>query len=246
MLVSWRRGNRMLPSEGEMADFEPRWTECDPKEVLGTLNEVELRNAPKRLFLAGDPGLLTSAPRVAVVGSRAASEAGLSRARKLSRMLTSGGVTVLSGLAVGIDTAAHTACIEAGGKTIGVLGTPLDKFYPASNRQLQEQIMQEHLAVSQFPSGYPAKPGCFPMRNRTMALLCDASVIVEAGEKSGSISQGWEALRLGRPLFLTRSLVESGLSWPAALLDYGANVLTEQTLDDLFATLPRPVEALAI
>lgn len=209
------------------------------EELLGPLNEVEKKNAPAELFVAGDVNLLRAGRRVSVVGSRSASSEGLSRARRLARMLVERGVVVVSGLAEGVDTAAHTTALEAGGRTIAVLGTPLDKAYPAKNRALQERIMREHLAVSQFASGSSGGRHCFPMRNRTMALLSDATVIVEAGEGSGTIHQGWEALRLGRPLFLLESTVKTeGLEWPAELLAYGAEVLSEKTVEFFFEMLP--------
>lgn len=113
---------------------------------------------------------------------------------------------VVSGLAEGIDTAAHRAAIDAGGKTIAVLGTPLDKSYPRSNAELQRTLMEEHAVLSQFPVGYPTQPKNFPMRNATMALIVCASVIVEAGESSGALSQGSETLRLGRMLFIMESV----------------------------------------
>jgi hypothetical protein len=104
-----------------------------------------------------------------------------------------------------------------------VLGTPLDQFYPKGNHDLQQTLMREHLVVSQFPLGYPVTPKNFPIRNRTMALLTDATVIVEAGEKSGTVHQGWEALRLGRLLFLLESVaMEPALSWPKEMIHYGA------------------------
>ena len=99
--------------------------------------------------------------------------------------------------------------------------------------------MQEHLAVSQFAPGVPSRPGNFPMRNRTMALLSDATVIVEAGEKSGSLHQGWEALRPGRPLFLLESLLrDSALSWAREMEGYGAQALVLENLELLFELLP--------
>jgi DNA processing protein len=101
--------------------------------------------------------------------------------------------------------------------------------------------MREHLVVSQFPEGQPTTRKNFPLRNRTMALVSDASVIVEASDGSGSLSEGWEALRLGRPLFLMASILEQrGLSWPRTMLDYGAMVLKRP--EDLLAQLPEPVE----
>lgn len=213
--------------------------ELTPEDLLGPLNETERKHAPKVLYAAGDISFLQSAARVSIVGSRKASEDGLKRARYLSRILAERGVVVVSGLAEGIDTAAHTASIRAGGRTVGVLGTPLDKSYPRSNRDLQELMAHEHLVLSQFHIGTATHKGCFPMRNRTMALISDATVIIEAGESSGSLSQGWEALRLGRPLFIAKSVVASAdLKWPSEMIGYGASVLDAEDLDALFDELP--------
>jgi DNA processing protein len=143
---------------------------------------------------------------------------------------------IVSGLAEGIDAVAHRTAIEQGGRTIAVVGTPLDRAYPASHAELQAVIARDHLLVSQFPVGAPVQRKNFVLRNRTMALVAHASVIVEAGEGSGSLSQGWEALRLGRPLFLMRSLVESTLQWPSVMLDHGARVLSNP--EELFPYLP--------
>lgn len=216
---------------------EGRFSSLTPEELLGPLNTVEERYAPPFLFVAGDPALIHAGPRVALVGSRRASAEGLARAGRLARELAQQHVTVVSGLAEGIDTAAHRAALEAGGRTIAVVGTPLDKFYPADNRALQERIANEHLVISQFPFGTPLQRKNFPIRNRTMALVCHASVIIEAGETSGSLSQGWEALRLGRPLFLLQSIVQNSLlRWPAQMLDYGAMVLSDP--EDVLQLLP--------
>jgi DNA processing protein len=118
-----------------------------------------------------------------------------------------------------------------------VIGTPLDRSYPRENAPLQREIAERHALVTQFPSDFPIRPANFPMRNRTMALICDASVIVEAGETSGSLSQGWEALRLGRALFLMASIVErTDLDWPRKMMEYGAEVLRDP--DDLLEVLP--------
>jgi DNA processing protein len=141
--------------------------------------------------------------------------------------------------AAGIDRAAHVSAIESGGRTIAVLGTPLDRCYPAENAQLQELTIEQRLAVSQFPVGTRTQPRHFPQRNRTMALLTDATVIVEAGEKSGSLHQGWEALRLGRTLFLMDSVArDPSLSWPGEMIHYGAQVLSRETLGEALADLP--------
>jgi DNA processing protein len=204
------------------------------------LNDVEQRFAPAELYTQGEVALLSPwRVRVSVVGSRAASAEGLARSRKLSRFLAERSIIVVSGLARGIDTAAHLAAMEAGGQTIGVLGTGLDGAYPPENRDLQARIGRDHLLVTQFASGIPVQRRNFPLRNRTMALISDATVIVEAGESSGSLSQGWEALRLARPLFLLESVVRSNLEGPRQLLDYGAHVL--KAPEDLLEWIP-PVD----
>ena len=140
------------------------------------------------------------------------------------------------GRGVSGTAAAHRAAIKEGGRTIAVLGTPLDRVYPKENFQLQEIIMRHHLVISQFPIGYPIQPKNFVLRNRTMALISNASIIVEAKDDSGSLHQGWEALRLGRPLFIWSSTVnDSSLDWPKKMVMYGAVELTdpEQVLDVL-------------
>lgn len=209
------------------------------EELVGPLNDVERKNAPPTLYSRGDSGLLRLSPRISVVGSRAASADGLKRARKLVRTLVSNGAVIVSGLAEGIDTAAHEATLAAGGRTIAVLGSPLDAPYPRSNRPLFERIAADHLAVSQFSPGTATQPKNFPIRNRTMALLSHATIIVEAAEKSGTLHQAWEALRLGRPLFILESVAKNrALSWPEEVRRYGAQVLSEATVEDLIEQLP--------
>jgi DNA processing protein len=209
-----------------------------PSEVLGGLSEVEKKFAPAQLFLAGRAELLRGTSRVSIVGSRKATDDGLKRARALARKLVEHGIVVVSGLAAGVDRAAHEAAIEAAGETIGVLGTPLDESYPKENAELQRRIAREFLLVSQFPPGYPVQPKNFPIRNRTMALLTDATIIVEAGERSGTLHQGWEALRLGRPLFILESVASSdALTWPAEMTQYGAQILSRDNLDVIVENL---------
>lgn len=212
-----------------------------PEELLGPLNEFEHKYAPKFLFAAGRVDLLRGRSRVSIVGSRKASDEGRKRAARLARFLASKGIIVVSGLAEGIDTAAHAAAMEAGGDTVAVLGTPLDHCYPTSNTELQRRIMCEQLAISQFPIGHPVERKNFPLRNRTMALVSEATVIVEAGEGSGSLSQGWEALRLGRALLLMKSVTTTpGLTWPEKMLHHGAMILSEpeQVLEALTSGRP--------
>jgi DNA processing protein len=215
------------------------FAQATAQELLGrSLNEVEEKNAPAQLFVAGDVSLLRASPRVSVVGARRASARGLSTARSLSAWLVERGVIIVSGLAEGVDTIAHQTAADVG-RTIAVLGTALSDVFPAKNRALQLRIMREHLAVSQFAPGMPSRPANFPMRNRTMALLSDATIIVEAGEKSGSLHQGWEALRLGRPLFVMRSQLEDpALTWPRELERYGAQSLDLNEWEVLSEALP--------
>jgi len=211
-----------------------------PADLIGEPTALERRFAPEVLYLAGDPATLDAGQRVSVVGSRKVSDDGVRRTRALCAALASRDVVVVSGLAEGVDTIAHRTTMEAGGHTVAVLGSPLDDVYPRSNRPLFEQIACEHLAVSQFPSGTRVHKGMFPQRNRTMALLTDATIIVEAGETSGTRHQGWEAIRLGRSLFLLESVVtSSAASWAAEMLEYGAQVLTRDSLDDALDDLPR-------
>jgi DNA processing protein len=210
-----------------------------PEELLGPLNEVERKNAPKCLFVAGDVELLRNGPRMSVVGSRAVSSEGATRARLLTKALVNRGIVVVSGLAEGVDTVAHETALSEGGRTVAVLGTPLDETFPAKNKALQARLIREQLVISQFSSGSPSQKKNFPMRNRTMALFTDATVIVEAGEKSGTLHQGWEALRLGRLLFLMESVAhDPTLSWPAEMIRYGAQVLSRENLELVLDEMP--------
>jgi DNA processing protein len=199
-----------------------------PEELLGPLNDVEAKFAPQELFVAGDASLLRVSPRVAVIGTRHPSDQGISRANRLAKVLVKHGAIIVSGLAEGIDTVAHRSAIDNGGRTIAVLGTSLCEVFPKKNRQLQEEIMQKHLAVTEFPCGWPIQRKNFPMRNRTMALIADVSIIVEAGNGSGTLSQGWETLRLGKPLYILRSVCQNrSLGWPREMIEYGAIPLSE-------------------
>ena len=208
-----------------------------PDELLGRpLNEIEKRNAPERLYVQGQMDIPLGPRKVAVVGTRKPTKEGINEARAVTELLVSEDVTVVSGLAAGIDAVAHRAAIDAGGQTVAVLGTPLDKRYPRSNGGLQEQIAANHLAVSQFPLGHPVFRKNFVMRNRTMALLSDATVIVEAGDASGTIHQGWETLRLGRPLFVCQAAAKIRPKWLDEMEQYGAVILQEHA--DILYEIP--------
>ncbi|ADU99445.1 DNA-processing protein DprA [Alicycliphilus denitrificans] len=200
--------------------------------VQGTLEyPEELRSARhpvQFLYYRGNLDLLYTPWRVALVGSREASDEGIRRARRLARCLVADGVVVVSGLAKGIDTAAHTAALEAGGQTVGVIGTPISEVYPRENSELQEHIARNYLLVSQVPViRYMQQTPkwnrlFFPERNATMSALTQATIIVEAGETSGSLTQARAALEQGRKLFILNNCFERGLKWPARLQAAGA------------------------
>lgn len=166
---------------------------------------------------------------VAIVGSRKPSAAGISRTRKLTRALIADNFTVVSGLAAGIDTAAHTAALECGGRTIGVLGTPLSHAYPKENISLQDTIADQYLIISQVPvlryesQDYRYNRTFFPERNKTMSALTEATVIIEAGETSGTLIQARAALEQGRKLFILESCFQNTkITWPAKYEKKGA------------------------
>jgi DNA protecting protein DprA len=174
------------------------------------------RNAT--VFYAGDLDNLDG-PSVSVVGTREVSDEGWRRASQLARDLAKAGVTVVSGLAKGVDTAALTSAISNGGRVAAVIGTPLDKAYPAENADLQQLIYAHHLLLSPFRTGQRVFRSNFPVRNRIMAAISDATVIVEALDTSGTLHQAAECVNLGRWLFIARSVVEDkSLSWPARFL----------------------------
>lgn len=162
---------------------------------------------PPFLFVKGR-GTANDARAIAVVGTRTASDRGLGIARDLAGQLVSRGVTVLSGLALGIDGAAHAAALDAGGRTVAVMGTGIDTIYPEMHKDLARRILDEGgTLLSQFwPWASPTRYS-FPMRNRVMSGLAVGTVVVEAGEKSGARQQARIALEHGKRLFLWRSLV---------------------------------------
>jgi DNA processing protein len=211
------------------------------ESLLGRrLNDVEQRYAPQRLYVMGSMQTPLPKPRLSIVGSRKASTNGLLDARLIAKTLAEKEVVIVSGLAEGIDTSAHMAAMEAGSKTIAVLGTPLNKTFPAKNFKLQQEIMKRHLAISQFQIGHTTRPKDFVLRNRTMALISHATIIVEASDKSGSLHQGWEALRLGRPLFIWKPILNSSLDWPNEMIRYGAIELFDPI--DVLESLPSSLE----
>ena len=198
------------------------------REAFRQLDPLEeSRSPPKDIYLGGRRELLKRSPLVAVIGSREASSDGLIRAGRISSSLAKHGIVVVSGLASGIDSAAHVAAIESGGDTIAVLGTSLDIAYPKENYTLQSKIGTDHLLVSQFRWMSPISRSNFPIRNALMALISDMTIVVEAKDGSGTLSQVRESMRLGRAVFIMKSMANSKTeSWPAKAIEAGAKVLS--------------------
>lgn len=200
--------------------------------VAGTYDYPQvLRDAAhpvQLLYYRGDLSLLDMPQRVAVVGSRNASDEGLRRTRKLVRCLVEDNCLIVSGLAAGVDTAAHETALAAGGRTAAVIGTPVTEVYPKQNAELQERIATEHLLLSQVPiirygmQGPMQNRLFFPERNVTMSAITQATVIVEAGDTSGTLIQARAALKQGRKLFILDSCFERGLKWPKRYAEQGA------------------------
>ncbi|MEA2896567.1 MAG: processing protein [Bradyrhizobium sp.] len=185
------------------------------------------------LFCAGDVTLVRR-PCVSVVGSREATPQGRARATRLVRELVEAGVVIVSGLAKGIDTAAHKTAIDGGGQTIAVIGTPLSKASPGENASLQEAIWRNHLLISPFGEGSQVHRANFPYRNRIMAAISDATVIVEADDNSGTLHQAVACQKIGRWLFILKTVVETK-AWPRRFLNVKNTVILENTEQILHA-----------
>jgi DNA processing protein len=199
------------------------------KKQLDWLSAGPGEESDLTLYLAGNRDLLKRRS-ISVIGTRKVSDMGALRAHKFARELAEAGVVVVSGLAAGVDTFALAGAMKSGGSVVAVIGTPLDQAYPADNAELQELIYREHLLVSQFPAGQRVFRSNFPTRNRTMAALSDGSVIIEAGESSGTLHQAAECVRLDRWLGLSRAVVEDRrLTWPARFLDYSRCIVLDDT-----------------
>jgi len=193
----------------------------------------DIREAPPFLFYAGH--LQPDERGVSIVGSRNASAAALGFASEAARYLVGTGLSVLSGLADGIDTAAHSAALTAGGRTVAFLGTGIARSYPAQNRALQQEISERGLLLSQFyPEAAPTKH-TFPMRNAIMSGYGIATLIVEAHEYSGTRIQARVAREHGRPVILTRDVVDT-TTWGREAADTSAAYVID-SIDELADTI---------
>jgi DNA processing protein len=206
-----------------------------------------LTPSPPPLHVCGHLGS-GDALAIAIVGARRATPYGLEVAGALAGDLAVRGVTIVSGLARGIDTAAHRGALEAGGRTIAVLGCGLDVVYPPENRALAREIEARGAVVSQFAPGTPALPWHFPVRNRTIAGLALGVVVVEAGDRSGALITARFAADLGREVFAIPGRITSELSrGPHALIADGARLVKDwaDIVDELPEAWRRRVRATA-
>jgi DNA processing protein len=188
----------------------------------------QIHDPPPALYLrgAGKPELLAR-PAVAVVGARACSPYGSQVARMLGRELAAAGLVVVSGLARGVDGEAHRGALEAGGSTVAVLGCGIDRDYPAVHAELARRICASGLVVSEYEPGVEPAPWRFPARNRIIAGLCAATVIVEARERSGALITADFALEDGREIFAVPGEITGSLARGTnRLLRQGATPLT--------------------
>jgi DNA processing protein len=198
---------------------------------------AEIAAPPVGLFVSG-ARLSALPPGVAIVGTRAPSARGPGIARLLAAGLAASGVTVVSGLARGIDTAAHRGALEAGGATVAVLGTGLDRVYPPENERLSHEIARSGALVTEFPVGCDPVPAAFPRRNRIISGLSLGVVVVEAGERSGALITAARALEQGRDVLAVPGPIDEAQSrGPNRLIRDGATLV--EHVGDVLAELER-------
>lgn len=197
---------------------------------------------PKLFYYKGDVDLL-STPCISIVGARQCTIDGAQRAAKLAKGLVEKGYTIVSGLARGIDTAAMTSAIEAKGNVIGVIGTPIDSYYPPENKELQDNVAKKHLLMSHIPlyryhvqESFLQKRTHFVERNAIMSAISEATIIVEASDTSGTLTQARAAIQQGRKLFILNSCFENpNITYPKRFESQGA--IRVRDFDDVFRNL---------
>lgn len=191
---------------------------------------AETKQAPRFLYIRGKKSLLYEKRTVALVGSRQASENSKDNTRRLAVSLGKNGITVVSGLAKGIDVSAHRAALENGFNTIAVIGTNLNQYYPLENKSVQLEIEKKGLVVSQFPPSSKTQRWFFPLRNGVMSGLSLATVIMEAGETSGALRQADFALKQDRQIIIPKNVMEmKKITWPRKYVQKGAAVVETPT-----------------
>jgi DNA processing protein len=204
----------------------------------------EIADPPITLYVRGQWEACLDAPCVAIVGSRRCSTYGQNVALMLARDLATRGVTIVSGLARGIDAAAHRGALDAGGRTVGVLGTGIDEVYPRDHKKLAEEILARGGAlVSQFPLGTPPIPENFPYRNRIISGLSLGVLLVEAAENSGSLITARLAMEQSREVFAVPGNITSRNSFGTNYLIKGAGAKLVQQWQDVAMELPPEIAA---
>lgn len=204
----------------------------------------EIFDPPITLYVKGEWSTCLDEPCVAIVGSRRSSTYGQNAAMMLARDLAARGVTIISGLARGIDAAAHRGALEAGGRTVAVMGTGLDQVYPRDHRKLGEEILERGGALlSEFPLETPPAPQNFPYRNRVISGLSLGVAVVEAAENSGSLITARLALEQGREVFAVPGNITSRNSFGTNYLIKGAGAKLVQQWQDIVAELPSEIAA---
>ncbi len=204
----------------------------------------ELADVPGVVFAKGALAM-AEAPAVAIVGTRAATSYGLRVARAIASTCARAGATIVSGLAQGIDGAAHEAALAAGGRTVAVLGTGLNVTFPRRHRALQERIGAEGLLLSELAPGQSGHGGSFPRRNRLIAALADVTIVVEAGVNSGALITANCALELHRPVLCVPNAIDlpSSRGSNALLKAYAEPLLSPEDVLDTLALRAEPTPA---
>lgn len=194
-----------------------RWAEQDNQHILTLADSayppalLEIADPPNVLYVRGNPGLLKRRA-LAMVGSRNATAQGLQTAESFAQALANQGLSIISGLALGIDAAAHRGALAAGGTTVAVIGTGADRIYPARNQELTRDIATHGAIVSEFPLGTPPLAANFPRRNRIISGLALGVIVVEAARKSGSLITAHLAVEQGREVFAIPGSIHSPLA----------------------------------
>ncbi len=215
-----------------LGEREPRW--IGAQDLPDCFRD--LSRPPAGIWYLGDRSAFLGAPEghVAIVGTREASPYGIRTAERLAAACAQAGLVVVSGLARGVDAAAHRAALAEGGRTVGVQGTGVDVPYPAAHRTLHEALSRRGTVISEMEPGTRATPGCFPRRNRLIAALCRVTVVIEAGFRSGAINTASQALDLGRTVAAVPGRIDDpGSAGANLLIRDGAQVITE--IPDLLA-----------
>jgi DNA processing protein len=217
------------------------WTRIDP-DYPRLLSEIP--SAPSILYYRGQVALPENqgqTPTVAIVGTRDLSDYGKRWARKISSCLAKNGFTIVSGMAQGIDTEAHSACLEAGGRTIAAVGTGVDMVYPPRNRRLWTEIQQHGLIVSEYVAGTPPDRTHFPARNRIIAGLSRVTIVIEAPIRSGALITAYQSNDFGRDVYVLPGSIDNPNSIGClGLLSRGAQpILSLDHLLELLASIPQ-------